>query len=167
MSAVLYPGSRVDVDALPAHPDRIDVRSPAEFADDHIPGARNHPVLGDDERARIGIMHAVSPFEARRLGAALVARNIAKMLETAFAEQPREWKPLVYCWRGGQRSRAVAHVLNEVGWRAVQLARYRFRVVCALTGSGKSQLLGALADAGAQTLDLEGIAQHRGSLLGH
>jgi len=185
MSAVLYPGSRVDVDALPAHPDRIDVRSPAEFAEDHIPGARNHPVLDDDERARIGIMHAASPFEARRLGAALVARNIAKMLETVFAEQPREWKPLVYCWRGGQRSRAVAHVLNEVGWRAVQLdggyrayrrhvvarlavqpARYRFRVVCALTGSGKSQLLGALADAGAQTLDLEGIAQHRGSLLG-
>ncbi|HEV7412265.1 MAG TPA: tRNA 2-selenouridine(34) synthase MnmH [Casimicrobiaceae bacterium] len=185
MSAVLYPGSRVDVDTLPAHPDRIDVRSPAEFADDHIPGARNHPVLDDDERARIGIMHAASPFEARRLGAALAARNIAKMLETAFAEQPREWKPLVYCWRGGQRSRAVAHVLNEVGWRAVQLdggyrayrrhvvarlavqpARYRFRVVCALTGSGKSQLLGALADAGAQTLDLERIAQHRGSLLG-
>jgi tRNA 2-selenouridine synthase len=107
------------------------------------------------------------------------------MLETAFADQPREWKPLVYCWRGGQRSRAVAHVLNEVGWRAVQLdggyrayrrqvvarlavepARYRFVVLCALTGSGKSQLLGALADAGAQTLDLERIAQHRGSLLG-
>ncbi len=186
MSTVLYPGSRVDVDGLPAHPDRIDVRSPAEFADDHIPGARNHPVLDDGERARIGIMHAASPFEARRVGAALVARNIAKMLETAFAEQPREWKPLVYCWRGGQRSRAVAHVLNEIGWRAVQLdggyrayrrhvvarlavapAPYRFRVLCALTGSGKSQLLSALADAGAQTLDLERIAQHRGSLLGH
>src|SRR4029078_201818 len=68
-----------------------------------------------------GIMHAVSPFEARRLGAALVARNIAAMLETAVAEQPREWEPLGYCSRGGQRSRAVAHVLNEVGWRAVQL----------------------------------------------
>jgi tRNA 2-selenouridine synthase len=185
MSAVLYPGSRVGVDAIADHPDRIDVRSPAEFIDDHIPDARSHPVLDDDERARIGILHAASPFEARRLGAALVARNIAKMLETAFAEQPRDWKPLVYCWRGGQRSRAVAHVLNEVGWRAVQLdggyrayrrhvvvrlavepARYRFRVLCALTGSGKSQLLGALADAGAQTLDLERIAQHRGSLLG-
>jgi len=185
MSSVLYPGSRVGADAIAGHPDRIDVRSPAEFAEDHIPGARNHPVLSDDERSRIGIMHADSPFEARRLGAALVARNIAEMLETAFAERPREWKPLVYCWRGGQRSRAVAHVLNEVGWRAVQLdggyrayrrhvvarlavepARYQFRVLCAPTGSGKSQLLGALADAGAQTLDLERIAQHRGSLLG-
>ena len=85
MSSVLYPGSRVGVDALTAYSDRIDVRSPAEFADDHIPGARNHPVLSDDERARIGIMYAASPFEARRLGAALVARNIAAMLETAFA----------------------------------------------------------------------------------
>ena len=185
MSAVLYPGSRVGVDALPAHPDRIDVRSPAEFAVDHLPGARSQPVLDDDERARVGALHAVSPFEARRLGAALVARNIARMLETAFREQPREWSPLIYCWRGGQRSRALAHVLGEVGWRAVQLdggyrayrrhvvarlavepARYRFRVLCGLTGSGKSPLLGALAAAGAQTLDLERIAQHRGSLLG-
>ena len=185
MSAVLYPGSRVDVDALPTHPDRIDVRSPAEFDDDHIPGAQNQPVLDDDERARVGALYAVSPFEARRLGAALVARNIARMLETAFRERPREWNPVIYCWRGGQRSRALAHVLNEVGWRAVQLdggyrayrrhvvarlavepARYRFRVLCGLTGSGKSPLLNALADTGAQTLDLERIAQHRGSLLG-
>ena len=185
MSTMLYPGSRVGVDALAAHADRIDVRSPAEFAEDHIPGACNHPVLDDDERARTGLLYASSPFEARKLGAALVARNIARMLETAFAEKPREWKPLVYCWRGGQRSRAVTHVLNEIGWRAVQLdggyrsyrrhvvarlavepLRYRFLVLCALTGSGKSQLLAALAAAGAQTLDLEGIAQHRGSLLG-
>jgi tRNA 2-selenouridine synthase len=185
MSTVLYPGSRVDVAALSAHPDRIDVRSPAEFAEDHIPGACNQPVLDDDERVRIGVLHAVSPFEARRLGAALVARNIARMLETAFCDRPREWKPLVYCWRGGQRSRALAHVLNEIGWRAVQLdggyrayrrhvvarlavepARFRFVVLCGLTGSGKSQLLGALAAAGAQSLDLERIAQHRGSLLG-
>jgi tRNA 2-selenouridine synthase len=185
MSAVLYPGSRASIDDLPAYPDRIDVRSPAEFAEDHIPGARNHPVLDDDERARIGVLHATSPFEARRIGAGTVARNIAGLLETAFRDQPREWKPLVYCWRGGQRSRALAHVMNEIGWRAVQLdggyrayrrnvvarlavmpARYRFRVLCGLTGSGKSQLLGALAAAGAQTLDLERIAQHRGSLLG-
>jgi tRNA 2-selenouridine synthase len=185
MSTVLYPGSRIDVGSLAAHPERIDVRSPAEFAEDHIPGAHNCPVLDDQERARVGVLHASSPFEARKVGAALVARNIATMLETAFANHPREWNPLVYCWRGGQRSRAVTHVLNEVGWRAVQLdggyrayrrhvvtrlalepARYRFVVLCALTGSGKSQLLGALAEAGAQVLDLERIARHRGSLLG-
>jgi tRNA 2-selenouridine synthase len=103
------------------------------------------------------------------------------MLETAFAERPREWQPLVYCWRGGQRSRALTQVLHEVGWRAVQLEggyrayrrhvvaeltrvpqRFGYVVICGLTGSGKSRLLAALAAAGAQTLDLEGIARHRG-----
>ena len=181
-----HPGvHRVGVDALAAYPDRIDVRSPAEFAADHVPAATNHPVLDDAERARIGTLYMASPFEARKRGAALVARNIAAMLETAFAERAREWRPLVYCWRGGQRSRALTQVLNEIGWRAVQLEggyrtyrrhvvaelarlplRLRFVVICGLTGSGKSRLLAALARCGAQTLDLEGIARHRGSLLG-
>ena len=176
---------RVSVDALEAFPERIDVRSPAEFALDHLPGAVNLPVLDDEERARIGTLYVGSAFEARRLGAALVARNIAAMLDGALADKSREWQPLVYCWRGGQRSRALAHVLNEVGWRAMQLdggyrayrrhvvgqlvtlpSRFRFVVLCGLTGSGKSRLLAALAAAGAQTLDLEGMARHRGSLLG-
>lgn len=181
-----YPGvQRVRVAALSAYRDRIDVRSPAEFAQDHLPGAENHPVLDDAERARIGTLYTASPFDARKRGAALVARNIATMLETAFADRDRDWRPLVYCWRGGQRSRALTQVLNEVGWRAVQLEgghrayrrhvvtelarlpqRFRFVVICGLTGSGKSRLLAALARSGAQTLDLEGIARHRGSLLG-
>ena len=181
-----YPGvRRVPVTALADYPDRIDVRSPAEFALDHVPLAANHPVLDDVERARIGTLYAASPFEARKRGAAVVARNIAAMLEREFAGQPREWQPLVYCWRGGQRSRALVQVLHEVGWRAVQLEGgyrayrrhvvaeltrvpqgLRFVAICGLTGSGKSRLLAALADAGAQTLDLEGIARHRGSLLG-
>lgn len=181
-----HPGMhRVGVAALAAYPDRIDVRSPAEFAADHVPMATNHPVLDDAERALIGTLYMASPFAARKRGAALVARNIAAMLETAFAEQGREWRPLVYCWRGGQRSRALTEVFNEIGWRAVQLeggyrtyrrhvvaelarlpARLRFVVICGLTGSGKSRLLAALARSGAQTLDLEGIARHRGSLLG-
>lgn len=185
MSTVLYPSGRIDTTALAEYPDRIDVRSPAEFAQDHLPGAVNHPVLDDDQRERVGTMYVGSPFAARRLGAALVARNIATMLEDVFADQPREWRPLIYCWRGGQRSRSLTHVLNEVGWRAMQLdggyrsyrrhvvarldvapSRFRFVVLCGLTGSGKSQLLQALARANAQTLDLEGIARHRGSLLG-
>jgi tRNA 2-selenouridine synthase len=176
---------RVGVTALADHRDRIDVRSPAEYALDHIPGAANHPVLDDEERARIGTLYASSPFSARRLGAALVARNIARALETALADKPREWRPLVYCWRGGQRSRALVHVLNEIGWHAKQLdggyrayrrhvvaqlaavpPRYDFVVISGLTGCGKSRLLGALAAAGAQTLDLEALARHRGSLLG-
>ena len=181
-----HPGvQRVGVAALAAYPDRIDVRSPAEFAEDHIPGAANHPVLDDAERQEIGTLYAASPFAARKRGAALVARNIAAMLETVFIDHGREWRPLVYCWRGGQRSRALTQVLGEVGWRAVQLeggyrayrrhivaklarlpSRCRFVVICGLTGSGKSRLLAALARGGAQTLDLEGIARHRGSLLG-
>ena len=181
-----YPGvRRVPVTALGDYPDRIDVRSPAEFALDHVPSAVNHPVLDDTERARIGTLYAASPFEARKLGAAIVARNIAAMLESAFADRDCDWRPLVYCWRGGQRSRALVQVLHEVGWRAVQLEggyrayrrhvvaeltrvpqRFRFVAICGLTGSGKSRLLAALQGAGAQTLDLESIARHRGSLLG-
>ena len=176
---------RVSVDALAEYPERIDVRSPAEYAIDHAMGAANHPVLDDAERAKIGTRYAQSPFEARKLGAAIVARNIANMLENAFMARTREWRPLVYCWRGGQRSRALTQVLLEVGWRAAQLvggyrayrrhvvaqlartpARFDFVVICGLTGSGKSRLLAALSDAGEQALDLEGIARHRGSLLG-
>src|SRR5436309_1474801 len=91
----------VGVERLAEYADRIDARSPSEFAIDHVPGASSHPVLDDNERARIGTLHAQSVFVARRLGAALVSRNIAAMLESAFADKPREWQPIVYCWRGG------------------------------------------------------------------
>jgi tRNA 2-selenouridine synthase len=164
----------------------IDVRSPAEFALDRIPGAVNRPVLDDDERHRIGTQYKQeSAFAARRAGAALVARNIARHLETSFAGLPRQWRPLVYCWRGGQRSAAMVHVLASVGWKARRLdggyqafrrqvltelqalpRRFRLRVVCGPTGSGKSRLLRHLAQRGAQVLDLEQLAQHRGSVLG-
>jgi len=179
-------GRAITVDALAAYPDRVDVRTPSEFADDHVPGAENRPVLDDAERARIGTMYAKeSSFAAKRTGAALVARNIAAMLEGPFAAKSRDWAPVVYCWRGGQRSRSLTHMLNEIGWRAVQLdggyrawrrhvlaelerlpSRFRLEVVCGLTGSGKSRLLDALAAEGAQVLDLERLARHRGSLLG-
>jgi tRNA 2-selenouridine synthase len=164
----------------------IDVRSPAEFAQDHLPGAVNCPVLDDEERARVGTAHkADSAFAARRQGAALAARNIARHLEQRFADQPRQWRPLVYCWRGGQRSGAMVHVLAAIGWPARQLEggyrafrrhvvaelqqwprRFSLRVVCGPTGSGKSRLLRQLAARGAQVLDLEEIAVHRGSVLG-
>jgi len=164
----------------------LDVRSPAEFAEDHLPGAINVPVLDDAERERVGTLYKqVSPFEAKRVGAALVARNIARHIETRFSDRLRGWRPLVYCWRGGKRSAAMAHVLREIGWDAKTLEggykayrrhvveslerlprRYRFRVVHGETGSGKSRLLAALAAAGAQVLDLEALAEHRGSVLG-
>ena len=164
----------------------IDVRTPAEFADDHIPGAINCPVFSNEERITVGTLYKqVSPFAARKVGAALVAKNIAHHLETRFHDHPKSWKPLIYCWRGGQRSGAMSIILAQVGWAAHKLeggyksyrrdvlekletlpAQYDYRVVCGATGSGKSRLLAALSEAGAQVLDLEGLAQHRGSILG-
>ena len=164
----------------------IDVRSPSEFADDHVPGAVNFPVLTDAERAEVGTIYKqVSAFEAKRMGAAIVARNIAAHLDASFSDKPRNWKPLVYCWRGGSRSAAMAHILRSVGWSVRQLeggykswrgqvindldklpARFRYHVICGRTGSGKSRLLEALAIGGAQVLDLEKLAAHKGSVLG-
>ena len=165
----------------------IDVRSPGEFAEDHLPGAINCPVLDDMERIRIGTLYKqVNAFEAKKAGAALVSRNIGNHIETRFMDRPRDWKPLVYCWRGGNRSGAMTHVLARIGWHAVQLdggykefrrhvntalmtlpKQFRFRVICGTTGSGKSRLLQTLAASGAQVLDLELLAAHRGSVLGH
>lgn len=164
----------------------IDVRTPAEFAEDHIPGAINAPVLSNEERVIVGTMYKqVSPFEATRYGAALVAQNLARHLQTTFADKPINWRPMVYCWRGGKRSGSMTAWFNLIGWRARQLeggykayrqhvleqlatqpARFRFRVLAGLTGSGKTRLLNALAHCGAQVIDLEGLARHRGSLLG-
>jgi len=164
----------------------IDVRTPLEFAEDHIPGAINCPVLSNDERVTVGTLYTqVSPFEARKVGAAMIAKNIAHHLETRFHNHPKSWRPLVYCWRGGQRSGAMSIILAQVGWAAHKLEggykSYRrdvlekldalpqgftFRVICGPTGSGKSRMLTALADTGHQVLDLEMLARHRGSVLG-
>lgn len=164
----------------------IDARSESEFAEDHLPGAVNWPSLDDAERHTIGTEYKqVSPFEARKRGAVLVARNIARHIEREVMGLDREWRPLVYCWRGGQRSGALATVLDQIGFsvsvleggyrsfrRAVideietRPATLDLRVVCGRTGSGKSRLLQALAAQDAQVLDLEGLACHRGSVLG-
>ena len=164
----------------------IDVRSESEFVEDHVPGAVSCPVLDNAERARVGTIYKQrSAFEAKKIGAALVSANISRHLNERFLDRPREWRPLIYCWRGGSRSDAFAHVLHQVGWRVGRLdggyrahrrtvvadlerlpRRFRLRVVCGLTGSGKSRLLRALQDAGGQVLDLEALAAHRGSVLG-
>jgi tRNA 2-selenouridine synthase len=126
-----------------------------------------------------------SAFEARRLGGALVAENIAHHLQTYLEDKPKSWRPLIYCWRGGQRSGSFATWLRMVGWDAHQLqggyksfrhqviddiARIapalQWQVVCGPTGSAKTRVLEALAQAGAQTLDLEDLAAHKGSVLG-
>ena len=164
----------------------VDVRSPAEFAEDHLPGALNWPVLDDEQRRIVGTLYVqTSPHEARKVGAAMVSRNIAEHLERHVRDLPREWRPLVYCWRGGQRSGSLALVLGQVGFRTSQMqggykgfraivrqdlqsdpARFDFRVLCGRTGSGKTRLLQAIASAGGQGLDLEAAACHRGSILG-
>ena len=164
----------------------IDARSPAEFALDHLPGAINCPVLDDDERREIGTLYKqTGAFEARRLGAAMVAANLARHLRERFANQPAHWKPLVYCWRGGLRSGSMVTWLRMVGWDAQQLAggyksfrrhvitqldslcpQLQLRVLCGTTGSAKTRILQALAAQGAQVLDLEALASHKGSLLG-
>ena len=176
----------MSLDQLTRFDEIVDVRTPLEFAEDHIPGAINAPVLSNEERVIVGTMYKqVSPFEATRVGAAMVARNIAQHLETTFAGRPRNWRPLIYCWRGGKRSGSMTTWLNLIGWQARQLdggyKAYRGSVVTALaslpgqfdyvalighTGSGKTRLLQALREAGAQVLDLEALACHRGSLLG-
>lgn len=163
------------------------MRSESEFAEDHIPGAVSCPVLNNEERAHVGTVYKqVSPFEAKKTGAALVSANIARHLRERFQDRPRGWQPLVYCWRGGSRSGALAHVLQQVGWRVGRLdggykayrrqvladlatapARFEWRAVCGLTGSGKSRLLRTIEDCGGQVLDLEALAAHRGSVLGN
>jgi tRNA 2-selenouridine synthase len=164
----------------------VDARSPAEFADDHLPGALNWPVLDDEERRLVGTEYVqVSPFAARKRGAALVARNIARHLEQQVMARERGWRPLVYCWRGGQRSGAFATVLDQIGFQVHVLdggyrefrraviaelqtlpRRLSLQVLVGRTGSAKTRLLHALARAGAQVLDLEALAAHRGSVLG-
>lgn len=164
----------------------IDVRSPKEFEDDHIPGAINLPVLSNDQRAEVGTIYKQdSAFKARRLGAKLISENIAQHLSSSLAEHGPDWKPLVYCWRGGQRSGSMARVLAEIGWVVHTLEggykHYRNHVVASIdeaasgllpiliqgpTGSAKTDILLAANDCGVQTIDLEGLAKHRGSLLG-
>jgi tRNA 2-selenouridine synthase len=186
MGRVVRDTSVVTVAQLGEFDEIIDVRSPAEFADDHIPGASSCPVLDDEERARVGTIYKqASAFDAKKIGAALVSRNIARHIEQRFFDRPRQWHPLVYCWRGGQRSGAMAQVLSQIGWDTARLdggykayrreviaaletlpAQLDWRCICGKTGTGKSRLLAALVELGAQVLDLEQLARHRGSVLG-
>jgi tRNA 2-selenouridine synthase len=166
--------------------DVIDARSEGEYAEDHLPGAVNWPSLHDEERKIVGTQYKqISQFEAKKLGAALVAKNIAEHIQRDVLDKPREWQPLLYCWRGGKRSGSLALVLDQIGFKVTLVdggykafraalvadlpqlaARFHYQVVCGPTGSGKTRLLQALATEGAQVLDLEALANHRSSVLG-
>lgn len=183
----LTPLSAADVMARLSDFDAIiDARSEDEYQADHLPGAVNWPTLNNAERIEIGTLYKqVNPFEARKRGAAIAARNIAGHLEQHVIDHPRDWQPLAYCWRGGQRSGSLALVLSQIGFRVTlveggykafraalvqdivaRVPQLTFRVVCGPTGSGKTRLLQALAAQGAQVLDLEALANHRSSVLG-
>ncbi len=165
----------------------IDARSPAEYGEDQLPGAVNWPSLSNDERRVVGTDYKqIGGFEAKKLGAAMVARNVAMHIDREVQDKPKHWLPLVYCWRGGKRSGTLAWFLDQIGFKTtlveggykafraamvVDLARlatqFNYQVICGKTGSGKTRLLQSLARSGAQVLDLEEIALHRGSVLGY
>lgn len=164
----------------------IDARTEDEFALDHLPGAQNWPSLNNEERIVIGTLYKqVGPFEAKKKGAALVAANIAKHIQNHVFDLPKDWQPLVYCWRGGKRSGSLALILGQIGFKVSIIeggykafrsamvaaipslaARFSWQVICGPTGSGKTRLLHCLREQGAQVLDLEGLANHRSSVLG-
>jgi tRNA 2-selenouridine synthase len=174
------------IDEFSSFDEIIDVRSPAEFAEDHIPGSINCPVLDNEQRIEVGTLYKqVSPFEAKKIGAAYVAENIARHLREKFLDRPKTWRPLIVCWRGGQRSGSMTFIFRRVGWDAQQLEngykiyrkmvvdslaelprQLKLKVICGATGSGKSRILQALGRLGEQVLDLEELACHKGSVLG-
>ena len=164
----------------------IDARTEAEFGEDRLPGAVNWPTLTNEERIVVGTMYKqINQFEAKKRGAAMAARNIANHIDREVVDKPKDWKPLAYCWRGGKRSGSLSLILDQIGFKTTlieggykafraavvadipaQAARLNFQVVCGPTGSGKTRLLHSLTALGAQVLDLEGLANHRSSVLG-
>lgn len=174
--------------SLPDFPEIIDVRSPSEYAEDHLPGALNLPVLSDQERHEVGLLNAENPYRARLLGATLITKNIHHHLATTLADHPNSFAPLIYCWRGNLRSNSMAIIFRAIGWRArvltggykawrkylmadldatISPSKPELIVLAGLTGCGKTRLLHELKRQGSQILDLEGLANHRGSILGN
>lgn len=165
----------------------IDARSEDEYTLDHLPHAVNWPSLNNEERIVVGTMYKQQgAFEAQKHGAAKVAANISRHIQREVLELPKNWQPLIYCWRGGKRSGSLSMVLGQIGFKVnlmeggykafraamvqdipKRVAPLQFKVISGPTGSGKTRLLNALAEEGAQVLDLEDLACHRSSVLGH
>lgn len=163
----------------------IDARSQREFSEDHLPGAVNLPVVDNDEYAEVGTTHRTDTHRAYLIGVSYALKNISHSIDELVARYPKDARMLVYCFRGGKRSKLWFDALSTVGYRVDRLpggwkayrawvrdqlaqlpSRFSYHVLCGPTGCGKTRLLGALAEVGAQVLDLEGLASHRGSLIG-
>ena len=161
----------------------IDVRSPGEFKQGHIPGARNMPLFTDEERAVVGTLYKQKGRDAALLeGLRITGPKFAGMVEAATAFAP-EKRIAVHCWRGGERSASVAWLLDKAGFSEVLVlqkgykafrthvlatfqAAWKLNIIGGATGSGKTELLGILRDLGAQAVDLEALANHKGSSFG-
>ena len=164
----------------------IDVRSPSEFEKDHIYNSLNFPVLHDEQREKVGKLYKnINNFQAKILGASLISKNISLHLMNEFIYKKGDWMPLIYCWRGGKRSKSLATVLSEIGWRVTILrggyknyrnqiiinikkicSDFKFIVISGSTGTAKTKILQEIKKKGEQVLDLEKLAEHKGSLLG-
>lgn len=163
----------------------IDVRSEGEFAESHIPGAVNIPIFNDEERAQVGTMYKqIGTEQARELGLRIASAKLPELIRSI--EQASQGKePVVYCWRGGMRSKSVAAVLDlmglpvyrlEGGYRGYRervkerIANFQLAARCVvihgMTGVGKTELLKRLERDGEPVVDLEGLAAHKGSAFG-
>ena len=163
----------------------VDARSEREYVDDHLPGAINLPVVVDNEYAEVGTVHRGDPHRAYLIGVSYALRNIAAAIDDLVVRYPKNSRMLVYCFRGGKRSKLWFDALSTIGynvdrlpggWKAYRAwvrseleqlpGTFNYKVLGGPTGCGKTRLLNALEQVGAQVLDLEGLARHRGSLIG-
>lgn len=161
----------------------LDVRSPGEYAQGHIPGAISFPLFSDEERARVGTTYKQQSKDlAMELGLEIVGPKMAGFVREARRLAP-EGRLAVHCWRGGQRSGSMAWLFRQAGFDVITLSggyKYYRRhvlekfldiplqllVIGGRTGSGKTKILKELAQSGEQIIDLEGIAHHKGSAFG-
>lgn len=161
----------------------LDVRSPSEFVQGHIPQAHNMPLFSDEERAQVGTVYKQQgPQSALELGLELVGPKMAYFVREAARLAPDRVVG-IHCWRGGKRSQSVAWLLGQAGFRVTVLQggykAYRHYVLSAFaeilpqllvvggrTGTGKTKILHALRDLGEQIIDLEALAHHKGSAFG-